>query len=319
MSFASPLVLIALLAIPAAVALYVSHLGRRRRAAAAFAAPQMTASVAPNRPGWRRHAPMVAFLVALGVLIVAAARPEHTVAVPVERASIMLMTDVSSSMKATDVAPDRLTAARRAAQSFADGVPAPVNIGVMAFNQTPSLLQGPTTDRAAVRAALDRMQASGNTASGNAIATGVRVLQSVPAENGRKAPAAIVLLSDGKSTSGVDPVVAARAAGKKKIPVYTVALGTPSGTVSVPLKNGGTVQRKVPPDPTALAEVARVSGGRAYTAETAGQLSQVYDDLGSQLGSEKQQRELTAGFAGGALVLLLAGCAMSLRWFGRPI
>jgi len=319
MSFGSPLVLIGLLAIPVAVVLYVVSQGRRKQAALAFAAPHMADSVAPRRPGWRRHAPMIAFLIALAVLVVAAARPEHTVAVPVERASIMLMTDVSSSMMATDVAPNRLTAARKSAQQFVDEVPDQVNVGVMAFNQTPSLLQAPTTDRAAVTAALNRMTASGNTASGDAINTGVRVLQSIPAENGKKAPAAIVLLSDGKSTSGVDPVVAARAAGKKKIPVYTVALGTADGTVEVPLKSGGTKTNKVPPDPAALAEVAKVSGGRAYTAQDADQLSQVYDDLGSQLGHEDQQKEMTAGFAGGALVLILIGAAMSLRWFGRPI
>lgn len=249
MSFGSPLILIGLLALPVAVALYVGQQGRRRAAAAAFAAPRMTPSVVPARPAWRRHVPIAALLLALAVLVVAAARPERTVAVPVERASVMLMTDVSSSMEATDVAPTRLVAARRSAKQFVEAAPDQVNIGVMAFNQTPSLLQAPTQDRAAVDAALDRMRASGNTASGNAIATGIRVLQSVPAENGKKAPAAIVLLSDGKSTSGVDPVTAARAAGRKKIPVYTVALGTPTGTVEVPLKNGKTVTARSRPTP----------------------------------------------------------------------
>jgi Ca-activated chloride channel family protein len=319
-SFASPLVLLGLLALPLAGLWYLGVQRDRRRAAEAFAAPQLLASVAPSRPGARRHAPMVVFALALAALIVGAARPQTTVAVPVERASIMLMTDVSGSMLANDIAPNRLTAARRAAQRFVDGVPSQVNVGVMAFNQVPRVLQSPTRDRTAIRSALDRMTSSGGTATGDAVQAAVRVLGTATGTGAKRAPAAIVLLSDGFSTRGVDPVAAARAAGRLHIPVYTVALGTPGGTITVPRPGGsGTVTRHVPPDPGTLAQMATVSGARSYTAADANRLSAVYQRLGSQLGRKKERRELTAGFAGGALVLVLVGAALSLRWLGRLI
>ncbi len=147
----------------------------------------------------------------------------------------------------------------------------------------------------------------------------MRVLRAAKARNGRRPPGAIVLISDGKSTRGRDPVVAAQAAGKVKIPVYTVALGTPSGTLTVPKRGGGTTTEPVPPDPTSLAQVARASGGKTFTAQTASGLKEVYEKLGSQLGHKKEKRQVTSSFAAGGLVLLLLGALMSLRWFGRLI
>lgn len=319
MSFEAPLVLLALIALPALVLWYLRQQGRRRRAAAAFARPAMQRNVAPRRPGWRRHAPYVALALALAVLIVAAARPQTTVAVPVERASIMLLTDNSGSMDATDVVPDRLTAAKRAAERFVASVPAPVNVGVLAFNQTPRVLQSPSRDRAALDAAIERMSSSGGTATGEAIASALQVLSRVPGELGHRPPAAIVLLSDGGSTSGRDPVAAAQVARRRHIPIYTVALGTPQGTIEVPKKGGGTKTQPVPPDPQALAAIARASGGRAFTAQTASGLRDVYQRLGSQLGHRDEERQITSAVAGGGLVLLLAGAAMSIGWFGRLI
>jgi Ca-activated chloride channel family protein len=320
MSFAAPLVLIALLLVPAVVAAYVVLQRDRRRAAAAFATPALAPSVAPRRPRWRRHAPLLAFLLALAILVLAAARPQRTVAVPVEQAQIMLLTDVSGSMLATDVAPSRLVAARRAAQKFMDSVPKRVKVGVMAFNQLPQVLQSPTQDRDDLANALGRLKSSGGTATGEAIQTAVRVLRQAPAQNGRKPPSAIVLLSDGASTKGVDPLDAARAAGRLKIPIYTVALGTAGGTITVPRTNGqGTETRPVPPDEASLRAIAQASGGRASSAASTDDLSAVYERLGSQLGRKKEPREMTAGFAGAALALLALGSALSLRWFGRLI
>jgi len=262
---------------------------------------------------------MLAFLLAIAVLVLAAARPERTVAVPVERASIMLMTDVSGSMEATDVRPNRLAAAKRAAHTFVDQVPDQVNIGVLAFNRSPRVLSSPTRERDAIHRAIERMKSSGGTAGGEAIATATEILNRLPGELGRRPPAAIVLLSDGASTSGRDPVDAARAAKEKKIPVYTVALGTERGTIEVPRRGGGSETRPVPPDPEALGEIARASGGKTFTAQTTDGLSEVYERLGSQLGHRDEKRQVTAAFAGGGLVLLLAGAAMSLAWLGRPI
>jgi Ca-activated chloride channel family protein len=322
-SFAAPLVLLALLAIPALVAWYVVLQRDRGRAAAAFAAPALAPSVAPRRPRWRRHVPLLAFALAIAILVVAAARPQRTIAVPVEQAQIMLLTDVSGSMLATDVAPNRLVAARRAGQKFVDDVPRQVKVGVTAFNQVPQVLQSPTTDRDALTLALSRLKPSGGTATGEAITTATRVLQQAPAKHGHKPPSAIVLLSDGVSTKGIDPVQAAQAARRLRVPIYTVALGTPGGTITIPRTPSnpaaGTITKPVPPDEATLRRVAQASGGRSYTAATANDLSTVYQRLGSQLSHKKEPREITAGFAGVGLALLALGSALSLRWFGRLI
>jgi Ca-activated chloride channel homolog len=320
-SFGTPTLLLGLLAIPVLVAVYLSHQRDRARAAAAFASPRMTASVTPSRPGWRRHAPMLVFLVALAILVLAAARPQKTVAVPINRASIMLLNDVSGSMLATDVQPDRLTAARGAAKRFVQNVPRNVNVGVMAFNGKPRVLQSPTTDRIAIDDALDRLTPSGGTATGRAMQQALTILRRVPGEGGKRPPAAIVLISDGASTSGADPVEVAQEAKKLKIPVYTVALGTAQGTITVPRPGGGggTEVHRVPPDVQSLAKIAQTSGGRAYAAADEDRLKQVYERLGSQLGRKEQKREITAGFAGGGLALLLLGAGLSLAWFGRVI
>jgi Ca-activated chloride channel family protein len=320
MSFGAPAVLAALVLIPAAIVAYVRYQRHRRRAAAAFASPALLASVAPRRPGWRRHAPMAAFALALAVLIVAAAKPQKTVAVPVERASIMLATDVSGSMEAVDVKPSRLVAARRAAKNFVDGVPRGVNVGVMAFNGRPRVLQSPTPERDDIATALNRLSPSGGTATGDAITAALRVLRQPTGINKKPPPSAIVLLSDGASTKGKNPVAAAQEAKRAKIPVYTVALGTPAGTIEVPRPGGGGNEtRRVPPDPDSLAQIARASGGQTFTADNASDLKRVYQKLGSQLGTEKRKRQLTSSFAGGALVLLLVGAGMSLAWFGRLV
>jgi Ca-activated chloride channel homolog len=239
--------------------------------------------------------------------------------VPVEQATVMLLNDVSGSMQATDVRPSRLAAAREAALSFARKVPHGVRVGVLAFNQHPRTLQPPTADHGAVQAALGQLASSGGTATGEALDSALTVLERQPGERGKRPPAAIVLLSDGKSTSGQDPRAVAVRAGRDGIPIYTVALGTSSGTIRVPRTGGGSgfETRQVPPDPETLREIAAASRGQAYSAEDANQLSTVYHRLGSQLGTRKAPREITAAFVGGAVALLAIAAALSLRWFGR--
>jgi Ca-activated chloride channel family protein len=315
-SFGAPLALLGLALLPVLAVLYARHQRSRTRAARAFASPLLAASVTPTRPGWRRHAPMAVLAAAIALLLVAAAKPQTTVAVPVEHASILLMTDVSGSMQAQDVSPTRLIAVRRAATTFVDGVPKQVNVGVMAFNQTPAILQSPTTDRIAVKSALQRLKSSGGTATGNAVRAAVRILT---AGSTKPPPSAIVLLSDGKSTSGVAPLTAAQEAGRRHIPIYTVALGTATGTITVPRKGGGTETRQVPPDPETLRQMSAASGGQAFQAADAQRLSQVYERLGSQLGRKNVPRQISSLFAAGALALLLAGASLTLRWFGRLI
>jgi Ca-activated chloride channel homolog len=318
-SFAQPAVLIGLLALPVLALFYAAEQRNRRAAAAAFAAPPVQPSVAPDSPGWRRHAPMLAAALALAILILAAAKPQRTVAVPVERASIVLATDVSGSMLAKDVKPTRLIAAKQAARRFVDKVPSRVNIGVLAFNGTPTVLHSPTRDRDAIRAAINGMTSSGATATGEAIAAGVQMLRPTGSQSSRRPPAAMLLLSDGASTRGRDPIEQAQAARKLGVRVYTVALGTSNGTITIKRKDGTTTSRPVPPDPGSLKEIARVSRGKAYTAGSTNRLEEIYEQLGSELGHRKEKRQITSVFAGGGLVLLLTGMALSMRYFGRII
>jgi Ca-activated chloride channel homolog len=312
MSFQQPLLLLALLAVPAAVAFYLLAERRRRRREHAFASPTTAASVLPRRPGWRRHVPPALGLIALAGILAALARPQVSVAVPAEQASIVLAMDHSGSMQATDVKPSRLAATVAAGERFLEEVPDAVRVGAVVFDHRAEAVQTPTRDRAVLRDALrEKMKASGGTATGDALATSLAMLRARQAEGGRRPPAAVVLLSDGKSTHGRDPLPVADEAKAMGVPVYTVALGTASGT----LPDG----ERVPPDTEALREIAERSGGRAFTAQQAGALKEVYERLGSQVATERQDREVTAAFAGGALVLLFGGSGLSLLWFRRLV
>jgi Ca-activated chloride channel family protein len=319
MSFGQPIYLLALALVPLGVVAYRRHEVQRRAAAAAFAAPAVMRSVAPSTPGWRRHVPLAVYGVALVVLVVALAKPQTTVAVPVERASIMLTTDYSGSMQSTDVSPSRLAAARAAAENFLEQVPKNVRVGLVAFNQSARLVETPSTDREAIRIALRGLKPSGGTATGEALAVSIAALTRETDAAGVRAPSAIVLLSDGKSVKGRPPQQLAQRAKELKIPIYTVTLGTPTGTIQVTNSSGVTETRPVPPDPVESQAVAQLSGGKAYTADTAKDLSDVYEQLGSRIGTRDEKREITAAFSGGAFALLVAGAALSLLWFRRLV
>ena len=225
---------------------------------------------------------------------------------PNERASVVLVTDTSGSMNATDVGPSRLAAAKAAGERFLDAVPDRLRVGLVAYAEGTHTVLRPTAEHAEVRATLDGLQADGGTATGDALTGALEAL----GERGKNPPpAAIVLLSDGANTSGNDPLEAARAARAAGVPVSTVALGTPDGSLTLP---DGRVQQ-VPPDPESLREIAEVSGGRAYAAADAGALEEVYEDLGSQIGTRPEQREITAGVAGAGVLLLLAALGTGLR------
>ena len=318
MSFASPLVLLGLVAIPLLVAWYTRHQRRRKQAAALFVTPALVPSVTPRRPRWRRHVPMLAFALALAALIVAAARPQQTEAVPLESGAVMLTNDVSSSMQATDVKPSRLGAARRADARFEAKAPSGIQIGLLQFARTPSVLQSPSTNHALTLAALGQLHSSGGTAIGDALLVALRLLADVPKHGGKRPPRAILLTSDGASNFGSDPLAAARQAAQQHVPIYTVTVGTPQGTITV--KRGSrTITGPVPPDPTQLTEIARISGGRHFNVSDAGGLSSVYTRLAAQLGHKHVKHEVTASFAGAGLVLLLVGSVLSLHWFGRLV
>ena len=316
MSFAWPFILVALVAIPLAVVWYLREQRRRAGAAAAFSQPQLAASTRPHRPGWRRHAPMLVFLLAVAVLILAAARPQRTVAVPINSAAIMLATDVSSSMAATDVRPSRLAAAQRAASQFVAALPASAQVGQLQFARRPTVLQAPTSNHALAQAAIAELRpGGGGTAIGESIQVAVHLLTALR-QNGRRPPGAIVLLSDGASNVGVGPLLAARQAKSQHIPVYTIAIGTPHGTIAIK-RHSQAATVPVPVSPTQLADIARQSGGRTFTAADSAKASAVYAHLAALLGHKNVKRELTASVAGGGLILLLIGSILSLWWFAR--
>jgi Ca-activated chloride channel family protein len=318
MTFAYPLVLLGLLAIPLLVGWYSGQQRRRTRAAALFVAPTLAPSVVPKRPRWRRHVPMLAFALALAALVLAAARPQQTEAVPISSGAVMLTNDVSSSMLATDVTPSRLAAARSADARFVASAPSGVEVGLVEFARKPVLLQSLTTNHSLTQTALGELHSSGGTAIGDALLTALHQLANVPLHGGKRPPRAILLTSDGASNFGSDPLAAARMAAQQHIPIYTVTVGTAHGTITV--KRGSqTVTGPVPPDPTQLVQIAKISGGRHFNVTDAGGLSAVYAHLAAQFGHKHVKQEITASFAGGGLVLLLLGSLLSLRWFGRLV
>jgi Ca-activated chloride channel family protein len=314
MTFASPVWLFALALVPLALLAYVASRRNAKRYAVRFPAVATVRLAAGVVPAWRRHLPAALALAALASLVFALAKPQRSVAVPVERASIMLILDHSRSMLATDVEPDRIGAAQKAARTFIDQLPSAVRLGAVAYSDTPDAVQAPSNDHGQARAIIDGAVADGATATGDALQVAVDALRR-DVQKGKRPPQAIVLLSDGKTTVGPDPVPVARIAGQLKIRVYTVALGTRDATVPNPNPFGSPLS--VAPDPETLRRISQASGGRAFTAEDDSQLSSIYKTLGSQLGTRKVQKQVTASFAIGGLVLLLGAAAASMRWAGR--
>jgi len=318
-TFGAPVALVGLAAIPLLVAWYAGRQRGRASAAAAFVSAPLAASVAPRRPGWRRHLPPAFLLAAVAALILGLADPRTTHAQAVRNSAIMLACDVSGSMGARDVSPTRLRAVQLAALRFLAAVPARVSVGVMTFDQVPTVLAQPTTDRAADRRALRGWKPHGGTAIGSAIDTALSSLARYAGGRAGHPAASLLLLSDGGSTSGVDPITAARTAAARHIPIDTVALGTPTGTIVVHGASGRTSTVRVPPQPQALAAIARASGGRTYRVTDAAHLDAIYRRLGAKLGHRTVTHTYEAGLAGVALALLVLGGAVSLRLFGRLI
>lgn len=313
MSFADPVYLLALVLVPLAAAAHLLAGRRRKRHAVRFTAmPALKAAIGAN-PAWRRHAPAVLVVAAVTTLALSLAKPQRTVAVPLERASIMLVTDHSRSMLATDVEPDRLRAGKDAASTFLDELPKRIRVGVVTFSDEPDVVHAPSEDHGAVRDVIAGQSADGATATGEALQTAVDTLTQ-DRRNGRRAPAAIVLLSDGKTTVGRDPVGVAETASRLKIPIYTVSLGTRTATVPNP---GFGPPLAAAPDPATLERIAEISDGRAFSAQDDKELSAIYKALGSQLGTRKKKHEITGAFAILGSILLLGAATASVRWTGR--
>ncbi|MCD0450062.1 VWA domain-containing protein [Actinocorallia sp. API 0066] len=313
MTFLSPLWLLLLPLVPVMLVAYVLLLRRSRRYAVRFTNLPTLRSVAPGHPAWRKHLLAGMFLTLLTVLVLGAAQPAATVKVPRERATIIVAVDVSLSMQATDVAPSRFEAAKASAKDFIEGLPQRFNVGVVSFAGTASVVASPTTDRVAALNALDNIALDRRTAIGEAVFASITAIKTFDAGNGTDPPPAhIVLLSDGDNTYGRSVASAVAAARTARIPVSTIAFGTPYGTVTI---EGETTTVDV--NKATLRALAAQTDGHAYEAEDSAELSQVYESIGTSLGWRPENRDITSWFTALAALLALAGGALSLAWYSR--
>jgi Ca-activated chloride channel family protein len=309
-SFAAPAFLAALLLVPLLLGAQVLSRRRARRYAVRYPAVATLAPLLPNASAWRRRLPLALFLASIAVLALALARPHETVAVPKEQASIILVTDVSRSMLADDVDPSRLEAARAAAQRFLEEVPDEALVGVVAFSTDPHTVEEPTDDHEEIKSLVDGLSADGGTAAGDALAAALEMVDG-PKED--RPPAAILMLSDGKTTTGRDPIPVAHRARRLHVPIHTVALGTRGAVITTP--DGSLLP--VPPDPRTMRRIAEISGGRAFEVDDADELGGLYQDLGSRVATKTEKREITVAFAAGGILLLAAAAALGVRATAR--
>ncbi len=321
MTLISPWRLWLLVAVAAIAIIYVLLQRRRKTYALRFSASDMFDSVAPSRPGFRRHLPPTVFVLALAALVVAVAQPARLVRVPRERATIIVAIDVSLSMQAEDVDPDRLRAAQEAANRFIDELPPTLNVGVVSFAGTAAVLVTPTRDRLPAHNAINNLRLAESTAIGEAIFTSLDALLSAPPDDtGELPPARIVLLSDGETTVGRPDVDAIRAAKEAEIPVSTIAFGTEGGTIIYDDPRTEFVESdpiRVPVREDNLRAIAADTGGAFFAASSLEELEAVYEDIGSAVGYEDVNREITDWFVAGGLGLLALSSGLSLLWFQR--
>ena len=341
MTFLWPQVLWSMLALPLLPALYLWLLRRRGKPALRFSSLAVVRTA--SRRHWRRHVPPALLLAACAVLLLAAARPAVRVPLPWARTSIMLAMDVSLSMRVTDVKPTRLVAAQEAAKLFLRDLPKGIDVGLVTFAGSSQVAQQATLDRAALLAAIDAFQMQMGTAVGNAIVLclaelfpdhgidvgemtfGARKKGAFPGELGKMPPeitpvapgshdaAAIILLSDGRRTTGVDTLQAAKMAADRGVRIHVVGLGTVNGEATT--DDGMPIYLRL--DEPTLREVARMTGGEYHHAGTAESLRSVYGTLGSRWQVQQRETELAAPLALFAALLVLAAMTLSLRWFGR--
>lgn len=344
MKFLWPELLWLLVALPALAALYVWLLARRKKAAARYASLTMVREAIGAGPAFRRHLPPFIFLLALGAMLVAVARPTAVVMVPSQQQTIILAMDVSGSMRAKDVQPNRLVAAQEAAKAFLAGLPAQVRVGVVSFAGTAAVVQQPTRNREDVIAAIDRFQLQRGTAIGSGILVALATLlpdagidvSALLGErpNARKPPpqaarepqkpfkpvppgsygsGAIILLTDGQRTAGPDSLEAAKMAAERGVRVFTIGVGTRGGEV---ISFEGWSFRALLDEET-LKDIANLTRGEYFHAGDASQLKTIYQNLNTRLVFERKETEITAFFAAGAAALALLAALLSLAWFNR--
>ncbi len=296
--FVTPWVLLLLILVPVLAILYILFSRVRNKRGMRFTNTGVLGAVMPKQSQWVRHVAVVLSLISLTLVIVAFARPQGIEKVARERATIILVIDVSQSMQAIDVKPNRLDAAKASAVEFIKELPSGYNVGVVSLSGEPKIVAAPTTDRGAVERVIKALELEDSTAVGDSITTALKALDMAPTgDDDSAAPGAIVLLSDGQNTSGSDPVTAAAAAKKRDVPIFTIAYGTANGYVDLDGK-----RQAVPPDPQMLQNVAKATGGESYAADSADSLKDVYKKTGSEVGYEDQKKETTATWAFYALI-----------------
>jgi Ca-activated chloride channel family protein len=341
MTFQWPTLLWLLVLLPLLVLLYIWLLNRRRRTTVRLASVSVAKLALGKGPGWRRHVPPLLMLLAIGVLLLATARPMATITLPMAQRTIMLAMDVSGSMRAEDVKPNRLVASQEAAKAFVTNLPREVKVGVVSFAGTAAVVQAPTTSREDVIAAIDRFQLQRGTATGSGIVLSLATLfpgdgieiqhitgqRNMPAELGKKKEdkpftpvppgsynsAAVIMLTDGQRTTGPDPLDAAKMAADRGIRVYTVGIGTTSGEVIG--FEGWSMRVRL--DEETLKNISVLTHGEYFYAGTAEDLKKVYESLSSRMVVERKETELSAFFAGFGALLAMLAAGLSVWWFGR--
>ncbi len=344
MNFFWPNMLWALLALPAVVTLYFWILRRRKKSTVKLASVAIAKQALGKGPGWRRHVPPLLLLAALGTLLFSLSRPTAMITLPMAERTIMLARDVSGSMRAEDVKPNRLVASQEAAKAFLADLPRKVRVGVVSFAGTAAVVQAPTFSRDDVVAAIDRFQLQRGTATGSGIILSLATLfpdagieiqnitgqRNMPRMLGDKEPkktefkpvepgsynsAAIIMLTDGQRTTGPDPLDAAKMAAERGVRVYTVGIGTTQGEVIG--FEGWSMRVKL--DEETLKNISLLTHGEYFYAGTAEDLKKVYQSLSSRIVVERKETEITALFAGAGALLALLAAALSLWWFGRVL
>lgn len=328
MRFLWPAMLGSLAAIPLLIALYAAAMRRRRQRLAAAGSFGLLTAAHGAGLGWRRHAPWALFGLALSCMLLGLARPQASVSLPRLEGTVVLAFDVSRSMGAADAKPTRLEAAKAAARAFVERQPSSVKIGVVAFSDGGLAVQAPSTDQAAILAAIERLAPEQGTSVGAGLRTALQTIAvseglagadpNAPPTPEPAAPpatdaATIVLFSDGENMGDPDPAEVAREAAARGIPIHTVGVGTPGGATIE--SDGFTLRTSL--DLAALEQIAALSGGAAYAADTPAALAAIYDSIERQLITTPELTEITAIFAGAGLLALLAGGLCSLIWFGR--
>ncbi|MCL4699736.1 MAG: VWA domain-containing protein [Burkholderiaceae bacterium] len=346
MNFLWPSMLWLLLLLPLLVLLYVWLLGRRRKNTVRLASLGVAKAALGRGPGWRRHVPPALMLLALAALLFAVARPAAVITLPMAERTIILAMDVSGSMRAEDIKPNRLIASQEAAKQFVEALPREVKVGVISFAGTAAVVQAPTTSREDVVAAIDRFQLQRATATGSGIILSLATLfpdhgieiqhvtgqrnfpgserakpigkdgtekKFTPVEPGSYTSAAIIMLTDGQRTTGPDPLDAAKMAAERGVRVYTVGMGTTKGEIIG--FEGWSMRVRL--DEETLKHVATITQGEYFYAGTAEDLKKVYEGLSSRMVTERKETEISALFAALGALLALVSAALSVWWFGR--